>query len=319
MNVLITGAGGFIGSHLIEFVAENYPDVKIYGTYYNPTVDISEYSDKTEEMIECDVRKKEDVFLAIKKAMPDKIFHLAAQSYPTVSWKKPRLTIDINVNGTINIFEAVKKLKLNPIVFVACSSAEYGLVTPEEVPVKETHILKPLHPYGISKVAQENLTYQYFKNFGIRTIAARIFNTTGPRKVGDALADFSSQVAKIEAGEQEAVIKVGNLEAERDITDVRDQIRSFWLATEKAKYGEVYNFCSSKAIKIQYILDKLISISKNEIKVEMDKEKLRPSDEPIILGDNSKLIKETGWKPEIGIDQTIKDSLDYWRGKNENN
>ncbi len=315
MNVLITGAGGFIGSHLIEYIAENFPNSRIYGTYYIPTVDISEYSDKAEEMIECDVRKKEDVILAVKKAMPDRVFHLAAQSYPTVSWKEPQRTIDTNVNGTINIFEAIKELKLNPVVFVACSSAEYGIVTPDEVPVKENHSLKPLHPYGVSKVGQENLTYQYFKNFGIKTVAARIFNTTGPRKVGDVMADFSQQIAKIEAGKQESVIRVGNLEAERDITDVRDQVKSFWLATEKAKFGEVYNFCSSQAVKIQDILDKLVFLSKKEIKVEIDTERLRPSDEPIIMGDNSKLVKETGWKPEIGIDKTIRDSLDYWRKK----
>ena len=314
MRILITGADGFIGSHLVEYIKEIFPEYEIYGTKYESTVDISEYSNKL-NFIYCDMRNKEQVTELLKISKPDRIFHLAAQSYPTVSWKDPVFTLESNVIGTTNLFESIIELGLNPIVFVACSSAEYGFVSPEDVPVKENRILKPLHPYGVSKVGQEGLSYQYFKNKEIRTVIARIFNTTGPRKVKDVMADFSQQVARIEKGIQEPFIRVGNLEAERDITDVRDQVRSFWMAMDRVDYGEPYNFCSNIPIRIQYILDKLISLSKKEIKIEIDETKLRPSDEPIILGDNSKITKATGWKPEINIDKTILDSLNYWRKK----
>ena len=265
--------------------------------------------------ITCDVRKLSDVEAAIDKSKPDRVFHLAAQSFPTVSWEKPVETFDINVNGTINLFETLKKKKMNPVVLVACSSAEYGLVKENEVPVKEDHILLPLHPYGVSKAAQDLLSYQYFKNFGLRAIRVRIFNTTGPAKTNDVCSDFIRQIVKIEKGELPPVLKVGNLEPRRDITDVRDMVDAFWTATEKAEIGEVYNLCSMKAYRIRDLLDKMLALSTIKIKVEVDPAKLRPTDEPIIMGDNTKFVKKTGWTPKIPVEKTLEDTLDYWRAR----
>ena len=313
VKVFITGACGFIGSHLVEYLTTLH-NIEIYGTKHNPQVTLSEYEDKI-KLFECDVKDKNKLSELLKEINPDIIFHLAAQSYPTVSWEEPVRTIEDNVIGTINLFEIIKELNLNPIIFVACSSAEYGYISPDNVPVKEEQALLPLHPYGLSKVAQENLAYQYYKNFGLKTVSGRIFNTTGPRKIRDVISEFSQQIAKIEAGKQEPVMKIGNLDTRRDITDVRDMVRAIWMLTQKAKYGDVYNLSSNHAISIEYILDNLLTLTKKEIKIEVSPSKLRTTDEPIIQGANEKFVEATGWKPEIPFEQTLKDSLDYWRRK----
>lgn len=314
MRVLITGACGFIGSHLVDYIYENFPIVKIYGTRYNPQVNLDEIKGKV-ELFECDVRNKGLLKHIIKQIKPDKIFHLAAQSYPAVSWKDPVGTINDNVLGTVNLFEAIRDLKLDPVILIAGSSAEYGIVTEENLPVKENHALQPLHPYGVSKVAQDLLGYQYFKNDGMKVIRARIFNTTGPRKIRDVCADFSRQIVRIENRSQEAILHIGNLETHRDITDGRDMVKALWIASEKAKFGEAYNFCSGRTIAINGILNALLKLTTTNIEIKQDTEKLRPTDERVILGDNSKLKRDIGWEPEISFDKTIKDTLAYWRQK----
>ncbi|MEW5759258.1 MAG: GDP-mannose 4,6-dehydratase [Candidatus Thermoplasmatota archaeon] len=296
MKALVTGGSGFIGSYLVKFLSNE--GIEAYGPTYK----------------DCDVRKAKDLEKWLKKTRPNFIFHLAAQSFPTISYTNPRLTFDVNVFGTIALFECIRKLEIDTKVVVACSSAEYGLVKENEVPVNEEHPLLPVHPYGVSKVAQDLLAYQYYKNYGIKAIRARIFNTTGPGKENDVCADFTYGVAEIEKGKRKKMY-VGNLEPKRDITDVRDMVKALWLSALKGKDGEAYNLCSSKAIGIKEILEKAISLSNKKIEYEIDKRKLRPTDEPIILGDNRKFCSATGWKPEISIEKTLKDMLNYWRGK----
>lgn len=311
MRALITGAGGFMGLHLAEFLKAK--DFELLSTYYEPVWNpalLRKYGDA----IELDVRDKEKVKQAILDFNPDRIYHLAAQSYPTVSWDKPNETIDSNINGTVNIFEAVKKLKLNAKILVAGSSAEYGFVAEDEVPVNENHSLKPLHPYGVSKVAQEQLAYQYYKNFGINAITIRIFNTTGPGKVNDVCSDFTKRAALILAG-KESNFRVGNLDTRRTITDVRDGIRAFYLATEKGIAGESYNMSGNKAYKIQEILGAILKITGINPEIIADKSLLRPTDEPIIYGDSSKLHNATGWQQEINLDKTLKDMIYFWSQK----
>lgn len=311
-NVLITGVNGFIGSWLAEYLLEK--KIFVAGTVLNKKnlAYIEQIKDKL-EIITCDVRDKNKVKRIIKKLSPDLIFHLAAQSFPTVSWLKPIETFETNVCGTTNILESVKEYVSDAKILVACSSAEYGLVLPKDVPVGEEHALLPLHPYGVSKVAQDLLAYQYFKNFNLFTIRVRIFNTTGPRKVNDVCSDFARQIAEIEMCKKEKKIFVGNLNSRRDFTDVRDVVHAFWLLMERARQGDVYNVCSSKAYLIKDILSMLLDCSTEKIKVEVDREKLRPSDEPIILGDNTKIKKHCFWKPKIPINKTLEDILDYWR------
>jgi GDP-4-dehydro-6-deoxy-D-mannose reductase len=309
MRVLITGAGGFMGPHLTRYLHEKECD--ILASYYGPGSDV-ESLNRFGHAIELDVRDRSSFMHLMKEFRPEKIFHLAAQSYPTVSWKEPNYTMQANVEGTINLFETLKELALNPAVIVACSSAEYGLVEPDEVPVKETHPLLPLHPYGVSKVAQDFLTYQYFKNFNLRGIRVRIFNTTGPGKINDVCSDFTKQAVLIKNGMQEPVFKVGNLNTRRAITDVRDIINALYMLSQTGRYGEVYNASGGEAYLVKEILEAVIKISGINVEIRMDPELLRPSDEPIIFGDSTRLKKDTEWKQSIPIEKTLKDMMDFW-------
>jgi GDP-4-dehydro-6-deoxy-D-mannose reductase len=318
MNILITGAGGMVGSHMIDYY-HALGGVKITGTYYRPTVDISDIRDKA-DLSEVDVRYQLGVAKVIMSLRPDKIFHLAAQSYPTVSWDKPQETMDINVNGTVNIFEAIKLVRkddpsYDPIVVVACSSAQYGAsLTPENVPIKENAELLPLHPYGVSKVGQDLLSYQYFRSDNIKTIRARIFNTTGPRKANDVVADFTHRARLMELGRLD-VMRVGNLSTQRAITDVRDLVQALILLSDKGTWGEAYNISGSKVYTISEIIPIIEEIIGMKVPTETDPALLRPTDEPIIFGDSSKLKSHTGWEQEYDLHTTIRDMIDYLRIK----
>ena len=214
------------------------------------------------------------------------------------------------------MFEAVRKTQINPRIQIACSSEEYGLVYPEETPIKEDNPLRPLSPYAVSKVAMDYLGYQYFQSYNMQIVRTRGFNHTGPRR-GEVFAesDFAKQIAEIEKGLKEPVIEVGNLEAKRDYTDVRDMVRGYYLAALKGEAGEVYNICSGKAVKIQDVLDLLTSFSDKKITVKQVASRMRPSDVELLLGDNTKFSKHTGWKPDIPFKQTMEDLLNYWRQK----
>lgn len=311
MKIWITGAGGFIGQHLTDLLVKQ--GHKVLATYFHPTTNIKELNPEA-EIQECDIRDKEKVFHLIRKFQPDKIFHFAAQSYPTVSWENPWYTIETNILGTTNIFEAVKTLKPDCKILNAGSSGEYGFVKEEEVPIKESQPLNPLHPYGVTKLAQEKLAYQYFKNFNIPSVTIRIFNTTGPKKVDDVCADFTKRLIEIEKGiKREKKLIVGNLETRRAITDVRDTIRAFILALDKATPGETYNVSGEKVYKMSDIVDILRTLVDFEFETEASPSLLRPTDESIIYGDSTKFKQETGWQQQIPLQQTLKDMLDYWR------
>ncbi|MBN1824474.1 MAG: GDP-mannose 4,6-dehydratase [Endomicrobiales bacterium] len=314
MKVLITGITGFVGSHLADFLLTK-KGVEVWGIerWRSNTENIKHIKEKL-KIIECDLRDTTSVENTILDIRPDKIFHLAAQSFVPTSWHAPAETLTTNIIGELNVFEAVRKAKINPVIQIAGSSEEYGMVYPNEVPIKETNPLRPLSPYGVSKVGQDMLAYQYSKSYGIKAIRTRGFNHTGPRR-GEVFVEsnFAQQIAKIEAGKQNPVIHVGNLEAKRDYTDVRDMVRAYWLATEKCNPGEEYNICSGKDWKIQEVLDILLGYSKIKVEVKPDPSRMRPSDVMVLLGDNTKFRNATGWKPEIEFKQTMKDLLDYWR------
>lgn len=316
-RVLITGITGFAGSHLAEYFLAERPDVEVYGTYrWRSRKENIEGIEHRLRLLECDLSDAIAVRQALATSRPDAIFHLAAQSFVPSSWVAPLQTLHDNVAGQANIFESVRSLGLDPAIQIACSSEEYGLVLPDEVPIKETNPLRPLSPYAVSKVTQDFLAYQYFMSYGIRAVRTRGFNHTGPRR-GEVFvtSNFSKQVASIEAGIQEPVIRVGNLDAVRDFTDVRDMVRGYVLATEKGKPGEVYNLASGNAITIRAMLDKLISMAKVEVRVETDPARLRPSDVEVLIGDSSKFRADTGWEPKIPFDRTLADLLDYWRDR----
>lgn len=317
MRVLITGITGFAGSHLAEYILAHHPDVRVCGIvrWRSRMDNICGITDKI-ELHEADLKDIVSLRKCLAKIKPDRIFHLAAQSFVPTSWKMPAETFAINAIGQINLFEALLSLKMNPRIQVAGSSEEYGQVFPDEVPMKETNPLRPLSPYAVSKVAQDLLAWQYFQSYGMKTVRTRGFNHTGPRR-GDVFvtSNFAKQIAEIEKGKREPVIYVGNLEAKRDFTDVRDIVRAYWLSLEKGEPGDVYNIGTGKAYSMQEVLDMLLALSKTKVKVKVDPARLRPSDVPILLSDSSKFVSLTGWKPEIPLKKTFKDLLNYWRGK----
>lgn len=314
MRVLITGITGFAGSHLADYCLER-GDAEVFGIirWRSRTENIEHLQNKI-QFLECDLRDATSTRDVIEEIHPEYIFHLAAQSFVPTSWRAPTESLTTNVLGELNIFEAVRKIGLKCRIQLAGSSEEYGLVREEEIPITEDSPLRPLSPYGVSKVAQDLLGYQYYMSYKMDIVRTRGFNHTGPRRPPVFVcSDFAKQIVDIEKGLKEPVIHVGNLDAKRDFTDVRDTVKAYFLALAKGKSGEVYNICSEKSWRIREILDMLIEKSKKDIEVKVDKARLRPSDVPLLLGDCSKFRKDTGWKPEIPFEQTLEDILNYWR------
>ncbi len=315
MRILITGITGFVGSHLAEYALKM--GAEVFGTYrWRSRMDNIEHLLGKIRLVECDLRDATSIRNALREAKPDRIFHLAAQSYVPTSWTAPADTMHINVIGTVNLFEAVRQLEIDCRILNAGSSEEYGLQFEHELPIKETNQLRPLSPYAVSKVAQDLLGWQYHRSYGMFIVRTRAFNHSGPRRP-EAFVDsgFAWQIARIEMGLQEPVIYVGNLDAKRDFTDVRDIVRAYWLALEKCQPGEVYNICSGKARSIREILETLIDMAKIGVEIRFDPARMRPSDVPILVGDSTKFREQTGWVPEIPYEQTLLDMLDYWRSK----
>jgi len=263
---------------------------------------------------DADVLDSHSLYTMISRIKPDYIFHLAAQSFVPTSWVSPSVTLEVNIVGSANLFEAVRQVGIDPVIQIACSSEEYGLVHDDEVPIKETNPLRPLSPYAVSKLAMDYLGYQYHQSYKVRIVRTRGFNHTGPRR-GDTFAEsnFAKQIAMIEKGKQDPVVHVGNLDTKRDYTDVRDMVRGYLLAVDKCDPGDVYNICTGKAMKIGDMLNLLISFSKIKVEIKPDPARMRPSDVPVLIGDNTKFVAKTGWKPEIPFEKTMEDLLNYWR------
>lgn len=312
-KALITGIAGFAGSHLAELLLTK--GFEVYGLCRprSKTDHIESIKSKL-HLEDADLLDSHSLYTTISRIKPEYIFHLAAQSFVPTSWVSPSVTLEVNIVGSANIFEAVRQVGIDPVIQIACSSEEYGLVYPNEIPIKETNPLRPQSPYAVSKLAMDYLGYQYFCSYKMRIVRTRGFNHTGPRR-GETFvtSNFAKQIALIEKGKQEPVIQVGNLEAQRDWSDVRDIVRGYLLAAEKCDPGEVYNICSGKGVKVSDMLNLLLSKSKAKVKISPDRARIRPSDVPILIGDNRKFVAKTGWKPEIPFSQTMGDLLNYWR------
>ncbi|HHV63434.1 MAG TPA: GDP-mannose 4,6-dehydratase [Firmicutes bacterium] len=313
-KALITGITGFAGSHLAEYLLAD-GKTKVYGTFRwrSRTENVEHIMDRL-TMVECDLCDASAVYRAISEIRPDVIFHLAAQSFVPTSWIAPYDTLMNNILGELNLFEAVRRAGIDPTIQIACSSEEYGLVFEDEVPIKETNPLRPQSPYAVSKIAQDFLGYQYYRSYGLRIIRTRAFNHTGPRR-GEVFvtSNFAKQVAEIELGLREPILWVGNLEAKRDFTDVRDVVEAYSLAVEHGEPGEVYNIASGKAYTIRDVVDILLGMAGVEIEVCQAPERLRPSDVPVLIGDSTRFRIKTGWQPRIPLDKTLADLLNYWR------
>jgi GDP-4-dehydro-6-deoxy-D-mannose reductase len=314
MRVLITGVTGFVGSHLVEFLFDR-DDVEIWGTirWRSKTDNIEHLRDRI-HLFECDLRDASSVRTLIEQSKPEYIFHLGAQSFVPTSWHAPNETLSTNINGTLNIFEAVRSLGSHPRIQVAGSSEEYGLVHPDELPITESNPLRPLSPYAVSKVAADLLAYQYFMSYQLDVVRTRAFNHTGPRR-GEVFATstFAKQLAEIEAGIRPPIIRVGNLSTVRDFSDVRDIVRAYWMCLERGEAGAVYNISSGTGHSMQEVLDTLLEASGVHVQVQQDPQRIRPSDVPVLIGDSQKFRDATGWQGKFTFNQTLRDLLDYWR------
>ncbi len=319
-RALITGATGFVGSHLIEHLVAA-TDCLVFACRRSRSnlENVAHLNDPRIIWVETEITDSLSMDQAITDTRPDFVFHLAAISFVPQSWREPEQTFRVNTQGTINLLESVRRYVRTggaARVLVIGSSEEYGLVYPHEVPITEDNPLRPLSPYGVSKVAEDLLGFQYHRSYGLHIVRSRAFNHTGPRRGAQfATSNFASQVAECEAGVREPVIRVGNLEAQRDFTDVRDIVRGYHLAVLKGEPGEVYNLCSGRAVTLGWVLDTLLARSTVKPRIEVDPDRLRPSDVPVLQGDHSKFTKATGWTPTIPLEQTLADLLDFWRAK----
>jgi GDP-4-dehydro-6-deoxy-D-mannose reductase len=315
MRVLITGITGMVGSHLADYCLER-GDVEVVGTvrWRSPRENIAAIADRI-RLVEVDLRDQGGVRRMVEDVEPEAIFHLAAQSFVPASWSGPADTLTTNTLAQVSLLEALRDLGLTDVPFmVAGSSEEYGLVHPEETPITEENPLRPLSPYAVSKVTQDLLGWQYHRSFGLRVVRTRAFNHEGPRR-GHVFvtSNFAKQIAEIESGRRPPVLEVGNLEARRDWHDVRDTVRAYWLAAMEGEPGEVYNIGRGEALSIGEMLDILLSMAKVEVEVRPIAERMRPSDVELLVCDPTKFRERTGWEPAIPFDQTLRDTLEYWR------
>jgi len=313
-KALVTGIAGFAGSHLAEFLLSK--KIEVFGFYLpgHSTENVDHIKDKI-ELISCDLINKKDVEDKISRIKPDYVFHLAAFASPAQSFKNPRQTLENNIVGQLNLLESLVKIKSHAKILIIGSADEYGNVDPKNLPIAEQTPFAPPSPYAVSKVAQDLLGLQFFLHHKLNIVRVRPFNHIGPRQSPSfVVSAFASQIAKLEK-KGGGGIKVGNLETWREFTDVRDMVRAYFLALEKAKIGSVYNIGVGKPIKIAQILKILLSLSYAKIKVVADKKLYRPVDIVKIYCDSSKFRKETGWRPKISIEKTLSDTIDYERGK----
>lgn len=311
MKALIIGAAGFVGSYLIQHLKNDLHWEVMATKMPQETIAIDDIA-----IYDLDVLDKEQIKQLLNELQPDAILHLAAQSSVGVSWKNPDLTIDVNIKGSIHVLDSIRTLDPMPRVLLIGSGEEYGHILPTETPINEDTVLRPGNIYAATKACQNMLGKIYADAYQMDIVSVRAFNHIGPNQTPIfVVADFCKQVAEIEAGLIPPVIHVGNLSAARDFSDVRDVVRAYGLLLQKGKSGETYNVGSGHAITIDEILRKILLQSKITIQVEVDEEKLRPVDVPIIEADITKLQTCTGWEPEITLDQTIKDVLAYWRDK----
>jgi GDP-4-dehydro-6-deoxy-D-mannose reductase len=312
-KVLITGADGFVGRHLAAFLTGE-EDVDILGLDLRPPRSADPWDRCGFDV--CDVLDRERLFSLVERFRPGYVFHLAAQSSVRRSWEDPGLTYDIALRGQANLLDALRESGLKARVHIACSAEEYGKVGIDELPIKEDQPLRPASPYALSKVMQEYHAVFCNQAFGMEVIITRAFNMTGPGQSPDfVVSDFARQISEVEAGSREPVIRVGNLEARRDFSDVRDLVEAYWLLLRDGMPGEAYNVCCGCDYSIQEILDTLLALSRVAIRVEVDPDKFRKADIPVLRGDNGKMGELVGWTPGLSLEQTLADVLDWWRAE----
>ena len=310
MKALITGITGFVGSHLADYLIDK-EGVEVHGIRRpRSRIEFIRYDVHYHEGDVTDLASMEAI---VEEVQPDFIFHLAAQSFVPLSWKAPAQTLSNNIIGTLNILEAARHSDYLKAVHIAGSSEEYGLVAPDECPITEKQPLRPQSPYGISKVASDLLGQQYWSSYGLRVMITRAFNHTGPRRGEQFVTSkIARQLALIKLGKTDPVLKLGNLEAVRDFTDVREMVKAYWLAVNKCVPGEPYNIGSGEGHTVEQVVCLLEKISGVDFELRQDPRFMRPSDVPKLICDSTKFRDTTGWKPEIPFTTTLRDLFNYW-------
>jgi len=308
---LVTGGSGFVGRFLVrELVAAGY---RVHATYHGERPRPEAYPAGV-TWWPLDVVVPADWQAVLEDVCPDAIFHLAGLAHVGRSWQDPHRYLQVNFWGTFYLMDALVRADRRPRVLLVGSAEVYGSVRPEENPIRETQPLRPVSPYGLSKACQELLGFQYYQAYQIPVIVTRSFNHVGPgQHSGFVCADFASQIARIEAGGAEPVLRVGNLEAVRDFTDVRDIARAYRLLVERGRPGEAYNVCSGRGVSIRDLLQELLRLASVPIRVETDPRRYRRVDIPVLVGDPTKIRDHTGWVPTYAFQQTLADILDEWR------
>lgn len=314
MRALIIGGAGFVGEYLTNHIKESYSWDIVVTKLANETIKMPDGV----EVIDLDILDIKQVKAVMESYKPNYIFHLAAQSSVALSWKNPSITVDVNIKGSLNVLDAIREMQNKPRILLVGSSEEYGYIKNEESPVKEETVLRPGNIYAATKAAQNMIGSIYAKAYDLDIIMVRAFNHIGPNQSPTfVVADFCKQVAEIEKGNHEPIIKVGNLKAKRDFTDVRDVVKAYTTLIKCGEKGETYNVGSGKSIMIEDILQMILNQSKTEIKVEIDEHKLRPIDIEDFQADIAKIKKDTKWEKTIPIENTISDTLNYWRNNIE--
>jgi GDP-4-dehydro-6-deoxy-D-mannose reductase len=315
VRLLVTGAGGFVGGHLIDLVRRESPETGLHGVV-QPHGSLAWTSSKGARIHEADLDDPASAAAVIEEVRPDAVVHLAGQSSVQQSWLDPGGTLRTNVLGIVHLLDAARRAALRPAVLVVGSAEEYGPVSASELPIREDAPLRPASPYAVSKLAQGALALLYGPAGGMRVVLTRTFHHTGPGR-GEAFAEssFARQIAEIESGLRPAVIEVGNLDAVRDFSDVRDVVRAYLMLLEKGEPGQAYNVCSGRGLSIREILDLLLASSSARVEVRLDRERLRPADVPAQVGDPSRLRAATGWQPRFTLAETLRDLLADWRAR----
>lgn len=313
-RILITGFSGFMGSYLIEQCQATYPEARLFGTCKSLPAhsDASSRHDITPIM--ADITDAEQIRHAVAQSQPDWVFHLAAQSSVASSWAGPASTLRINAGGALQLLDALRAEHLSPRIILAGSGEQYGMVRPDENPISEECLFRPISPYGVSKSAQDLIGYQYFVAYNLPILRARLFNTFGPHQNAMfVIADFARQIALIEQDKVKAVLTVGNLQARRDFLPVEDAVQALLSLAQRGQAGQAYNIGSGQAHSIQEMLDILLGYARMRISVCQDPARLRPSDVPLLVANVSRLREQTGWTPAIDLAYALKQTLNYWR------
>lgn len=312
MRALITGINGFVGGHLAEHLL-HHGDWSVWGIARQPEFTLPALRAAV-TLVVADLDHRDEIDNLLRYVQPDVIFHLAAQSNVPRSFDDPRRTLHTNLDGQLNLFQAVLRLRQNPLILIVGSNEIYGQVRPEDLPIDEQTPLRPVNPYAVSKAAQDLLAFQFHISHALRTVRLRPFNHIGPRQSDAFVASaFAAQIARIERGAQEPVLRVGNLAAERDFTDVRDIVRAYALAATNGRVGMAYNIGSERAVSVRWMLDTLLAQSTATIAVATDPTRMRPADVPRVVANCALFRDHTGWRPQIPLEQTLVDILNYWR------